>query len=221
VEQYVEKQPGSQEVVALGPAGKPLAGWTPWIVPTQIVSPMVAAPGGRVYLAAYGASGDQLVTQLVTLAADGTVVSKTKLAFPTDQYFHQMATAADGSLYVSTVDSGDLALFGKTAAHVSGFARNGSAKPGWPAAVDGPASIFLSPDGSVWTTWQIWGNGRVTDQAIAVFGSNGKLRSGFPMETPDLGNDVLNGKGLVFDSSGSAYVIAYLRSGYSLAKIQS
>jgi hypothetical protein len=216
LEQYVEKKPGSQEIVALGPAGKPVAGWTPWIVPTLMVSPIVVAPDGRVYLAASGMSGDELVT----LAADGTLASMTKLAFPADQNFHQMATAADGTLYVSTLDSGDLALFGKTAAHVSGFARDGSAKPGWPAAVDGPASIFMSPDGSVWTTWQIWGNGRVTDQALAVFGSNGKLRSYFPMETPDLGNGVLRGNGLVFDSSGSAYVIAYLRSGYSLAKIQ-
>lgn len=51
------------------------------------------------------------------------------------------------------------------------------------------------------------------------FEPNGKLRSGFPMETPDLGNDVLRGNGLVFDSSGNAYVIMYARSGYSVAKI--
>jgi hypothetical protein len=119
------------------------------------------------------------------------------------------------------MDTGDLELFGKTASHVSAFAPDGSVKPGWPAAVDGPTSIFLAPDGSVWMTWQIWGNGRVTDQAMAVFEPNGKLRSGFPMETPDLGNDVLTGTGLVFDSSGNAYAIMYVpsHSGYSLAKI--
>ena len=216
VEQYVETKPGSREIVALDPAGKPVAGWTPWIVPTLMVSPIVVAPDGRVYLAVYGMSGGELVT----LAADGTLASKKRLAFPTDQNFQQMATAADGSLYVSTFDSGDLGLFGKTAAHVSAFSPDRSAKPGWPAAVDGPASIFPSPDGSVWTTWQIWGNGRVTDQAMAVFEPNGTLRSGFPMETPDLGNAVLRGNGLVFDSSGNAYAIMYARSGYSVAKIQ-
>lgn len=215
VEQYVEQKPGSQEVVALGLDGKPVAGWTPWIVPTLMVSPIAVAPDGHVYMAAYGMSGDELVT----LAADGTLVRKKRLAFPTDQSFHQMATAADGSLYVSTFDSGDLGLFGKTASHVSAFSPDGSDKPGWPAAVDGPTSIFLSPDGSVWTTWQVWGNGQVTDQAMAVFEPNGKLRSGYPIETPDLGNGVLRGNGLVFDSSGNAYVIMYARPGYSVAKI--
>ena len=220
VEQYSEKEPGSQEIVALGPTGKPVAGWTPWVVPSSM-APIVVAPDGRVYLSVIGMSGDELVT----LAADGTLVSRSKLAFSADQYIQQIATAADGSLCVSSVDagdavdSGDLALFGKTAAHVSCFAGDSSAKPGWPAAVDGPASIFLSHDGSVWMTWQIWGDGGVTDQAMAVFGPNGKLRSGFPMETPDLGNDVLRGKGLVFDSSGNAYAIMYWRSGYSVAKI--
>jgi len=214
VEQYVEKKPGSQEIVALGLAGKPVAGWTPWVVPT-LMAPVVVAPDGRVYLSVYGMSGDELVT----LAADGTLVDKKRLAFPTDQNFHQMVPAADGSLYVSTFHSGDLGLFGKTASHVSALSSDGSAKPGWPADVDGPTSIFLSPDGSVWMTWQIWGNGQVTDQAMAVFEPNGKLRSGFPMETPDLGNDVLRGHGLVFDSSGNAYVIMYAHSGYSVAMI--
>ena len=215
VEQYVEQKPGFQEIVALGPSGKPAPGWTPWTVPTLMVSPIVVAPDGRVYLAAMGMSGNELVV----LAADGTLLRKTRFAFPLDQDFHQMATAADGSLFVSTMDSGDLGLFGKTASHVSAFSPDGSVKPGWPAAVDGPTSIFLSPDGSVWTTWQIWGNGQVTDQAMAVFEPDGKLRTGYPIETPDLGNDVLNGTGLVFDSSGNAYAIMYVRSGYSVAKI--
>ena len=217
VEKYDEQNPGSQEIVALGPDGKPRAGWTPWPVASLMVSPIVVAPDGRVYLTVMGMSGDELVT----LAADGTLVSKNRLAFPADQDIHQMAMAADGSLYASTMDTGDLELFGKTASHLSAFAPDGSAKPGWPAAVDGPASIFPAPDGSVWTTWQIWGNGRVTDQAMAVFEPNGKLRAGFPMETPDLGNDVLTGTGLVFDSSGNAYAIMYVpsRSAYSVAKI--
>lgn len=215
VEQYVEQKPGSQEIVGLGPNAKPASGWAPWTIPTLMVSPIVVAPEGHVYLAVYGMSGDELVT----LAADGTLVSKMRLTFPIDQNFHQMATAADGSLCVSTFDAGDLGLFGKTASHVSAFSPDGSAKPGWPAAVDGPTSIFLSPDGSIWATWQIWGNGQVTDQAMAVFEPSGKLRSGYPTETPDLGNDVLRGTGLVFDSSGNAYVIMYARSGYSVAKI--
>jgi hypothetical protein len=215
VEQYVEQKPGSQEIVALGPDGKPVAGWTPWVIPTLMVSPIAVAPDGHVYLAAMGMSGDELVT----LAPNGTLVRKQRLAFAADQDFQQMETAADGSLFVSTFDDGDLGLFGKTASHVSAFSPDGSVKPGWPAAVDGPTSIFLSPDGSVWTTWQIWGNGRVTDQAMAVFEPNGKLRSGYPTETPDLGNEVLRGTGLVFDSSGNAYAIMYARSGYSVAKI--
>ncbi len=217
VEQYVDQKPGSQEIVALGSNGKPVAGWTPWVVPTLMLSPIAVAPDGHVYVAVFGMSGDELVT----LAADGTLVRQERLAFAADQNFQQMETAADGSLYVSTVDVGDLGQFGKTACHVSAFSPDGSAEPGWPAAVDGPTSIFLSPDGSVWMTWQIWGNGQVTDQAMAVFAPNGKLRSGYPTETPDLGNGVLRGTGLVFDSSGNAYVIMYVpsRSGYSVAKI--
>ena len=216
VEQYDEQNPGSQEIVALGPDGKSRAGWKPWEVPS-FVSPILVTPDGRVHMLVSGMSGDELVT----LAADGTLVSKNRLAFPTNQDFHQLAIAGDGGLYVSTMDTGDLELFGKTASHLSAFASDGSVKPGWPAAVDGPASVFPAPDGSVWTSWQIWGNGRVTDQAIAVFEPNGKLRSGFPMETPDLGNEVLTGSGLVFDSSGNAYAITYVpsRSAYSVAKI--
>ena len=215
VEQYVEHQPGSQEIVAVGPNGKPAPGWTPWVVTGLMVSPIAVALDGHVYLMVTGMSGDELVT----LAADGTLVRKEGLAFPTAQNFHQITTAADGSLYVSTFDAGDLGLFGKTPSHVSAFSPDGSEKPGWPAAVDGPTSIFLSPDGSVWTTWQIWGNGRVTGQGMAVFEPNGKLRAGYPMETPDLGNRVLRGTGLVFDSAGNAYAIMYARSGYSVAKI--
>jgi hypothetical protein len=215
VEQYDEQKPGSQEIVALGSNGKPAAGWTPWVVSAAMVSPIVVAPDGRLNLATMAMSGDELVT----LAPDGTLSSKTRPAFAADQDFHQMAAAADGSLYLSTMDTGDLALFGKTAAHISAFARDGSAKPGWPVAADGPASIFLAPDGSVWTTWQIWGNGRVTDQAMAVIEPNGQLRKGFPIETPDLGNEVLTGTGLVFDSTGNAYAIEYTGSGYAVAKI--
>ena len=56
-------------------------------------------------------------------------------------------------------------------------------------------------------------------ERVADVEPNGKLRTGYPIETPDLGNDVLRGTGLVFDSSGNAYAIMYARSGYSVAKI--
>jgi hypothetical protein len=91
--------------------------------------------------------------------------------------------------------------------------KDGSARPGWPAAVDGPNAIFLSPDGSVWTTWEIWTIHQQIGSGMAVFESNGKLRAGFPTEMPDLGDL------LVFDATGNAYAVMSTASGASVVKI--
>jgi len=209
VEQYMADKPGSQEIVALGSNGKPKPGWTPWTVPSLMVSPIAVAANGRVILMVMVLSGDELVI----LGPDGSLQSKAALPLPKPQDFHDMATTVDGGLYLSTMDDGELAMFGKTTGHISAFTRDGAAKHGWPVTVDGPNAIFLSPDGSVWTTWEIWNADERTGTAMAVFDSNGKLREGFPTETPDLGDL------LVFDSSGTAYAIMNSTSGASVVKI--
>jgi hypothetical protein len=210
VEQYRQDKPGYQEIVALGSGGKPKPGWTPWTVPTLMVSPIAVAANGRVILMVMSmAAGDDLVT----LRPDGSLQSKAALPLPKPQDFKDMATTVDGGLYLSTMDDGDLAIFGKTTGHISAFAKDGSAKQGWPVTVDGPNAIFLSPDGSVWCTWEIWGGSERTGFAMAVFDSNGKLRTGFPTEMPDLGDL------LVFDSSGTAYAVMSAASGASVVKI--
>jgi len=209
VEQTTKQSAGSYEIAALGPDGKPKSGWTPWKEKALVVSPIVAAPDGRVYLMIIGFDEDHLVT----LGGDGILQGDRGLDFPAKQRFSAMATAPDGTLYVSTCDDGPLTVFGTTGGHISAFGPDGSARPGWPAPADGPNALFLSPDGSVWTTWEIWTTNQRTGFAMAVFDSNGKLRAGFPMEIPDLGTV------LAFDSSGTAYVIMSTIRGSDLVAI--
>lgn len=209
VEQTTQQSAGRYEIVALGADGKPKTGWTPWKVKTLLVSPIVAAPDGRVNVMILGLDEDHLVT----LGADGSLQGDRVLDFPAKQLFSAMATAPDGTLYVSTCDDGPLSLFGTTGGHISAFGPDGSARPGWPAPADGPNKIYLSPDGSVWTTWEIWTTNQRTGFAVAAFDPNGKLRAGFPMAMPDLGSV------LAFDSSGTAYAIMATNRGTDLVAI--
>jgi hypothetical protein len=126
-----------------------------------------------------------------------------------------MATTADGTLFVTTYDDGPGAMFGNTGGHVSAIAPDGSSKPGWPAQADGVNKLYLSPDGSVWTTYEIWTPSQRTGLAMAVYDSNGKLRPGFPMETPFLGYE----RQIAFDSSGTAYAIMSTAQSYDLVAI--
>lgn len=215
LKQSTQRGEGYYEIVALGVDGKAVPVWTPWPVPTLLISPIVVAPTGNVYVVVLGYDGNQVTNHLVTLGADGLVRSDRRLAFANNQNLSAMATTADGTLYVATDDEGPNSMLGQTSGHLSAFAPDGSSKPGWPAPADGPNKLYLSPDGSVWITWEISGQTQVTGRAMAVFAPNGKLRPGSPMEIPFLGN----GTQIAFDSSGTAFAVASTSQSYDVVAI--
>ena len=214
VEQVQDDPRRRSEIAALGPDGLPKPGWSPWTIPTTMDSTILVSPDGRVHLMVMSiTSGTVLADDLVTLSATGSLQDERALQFPAGQHFVDMALAPDGGLYLSTCDSGDLELFGKTDGHVTALAADGAPRPGWPIKVDGRNSLFISPDGSVWTRWEIWGSGRMTGLGIAAFEPTGKLRSGFPTGAPDLGTL------LAFDSTGTAYAVETTMTGVALVKV--
>ena len=206
----MQQKPGRQELVALGSDGEAKPGWTPWTVPTSTFSPIVAAPDGHVYTMSYSADGQDLIV----LRSDGSLERSRVLDFSAWQMLETLVCSSAGTIYVSTFDPDRTALLGTTEGHLSAFGPDGSAIPGWPVSVDGPNTIYLSPDGSIWTTWKIWNPSQQTGMGIAAFDTNGKLRAGFPMEAPA----DLNGA-LVFGPTGTAYVIQQGRQNWRLIEI--
>ena len=216
VEQYVEQKPGSQEIVALGPNGKPAPGWTPWVSPDahgladrgRARRPRLPGGNGHVGRRAGDPRGRRNPGQQ---EATG-VPARPGLPPDGDGSRRQPVRLHDRCRRSGAIRQDGIARLGLLTGR---FRQTGLARGRGRPNLDLPFARRIGLDDLAdlgQRPGHRSGDGRLRAQRQAAH----RLpdRNAGPRQSA-----CCTAPALVFDSSGNAYAIMYARSGYSVAKI--
>jgi hypothetical protein len=183
-------------VVALGPDGKPKAGWTTWSPPDfETMTRILPAPDGRVYMLV---GGDSQAAKQVIVDGNGHELSnRSEVAGGGRPTYEGVVLSPGGSLFVSTSD-------GPAGYLVTGYDSQGAPLSGWPVLAGGSPSIAPTRDGFVWLAWPIYSlDGKNDTSVVELFNAAGQLQTGYPMESRFI--VTYHELGLYLASNGTAY----------------
>jgi hypothetical protein len=196
------------QVVAISADGTRKSGWTPWVRADEALTTILPTKDGRVYILLGGDSGQ---ARLVVVDSTGKSLSE-RIESPYGQPNYKDAVlTTDGTLVLSTGDGSE-----PYPNLVNVHAPDGSQVTGWPQPIGGWGDIAVSPDGSVWVEWTVYGSSGGPDTSVvALFDKNGKLQSGYPMAADAL-RHFHTSYGLEVASDGTAYETAISALGYRI-----
>jgi len=198
------------QVIAIGPDGKPMRGWTPWVrsddeLPTWILP----TADGRIQIVLGGDAG---LARVVRLDATGKLLDDhvelpSMLSSP---IYDDAVLTGDGSVFVAAAAQNGNAgehLFNGHSNVLNAYSPDGTQMTGWPQRI-GPSpsvDVAVGSHGAVWVAWTVYGpdNSTAESSVVALFDRGGKLLPGYPVATDLLSSD--RDHCLFVGSDGTAY----------------
>lgn len=192
----------ASRIVALGTDGRPRAGWSPVVVAPSPDTQIAAGPTGAVYVLAkeYGHSPVVVAVDSTGKPDDGFDAKAAAVLGPlgAEAYTQGLELAPDGTLFLAidiVVTTGP-----SKPAQIVALGPDGGLVAGWPFR---PGSFFLwvrpGPDGSVW----VWmGSAGASTPRLAVLGTDGIIKPGWPVLGPPTLHDI------AFDRQGVPFYVS-------------